>query len=145
MYSLYQWIIGLGYQTSNELKSLNVLYLKVIYKPFQPKLETALSTITTIDKWQFPVWFPIIYFQKRLLGEMIFNVYLSFPMPSMLHTFDSNEGEQSSRPRDLLWSGHISGFWIHFMTREIILKAIFLLGLSARSSPVYVGPGWWSM
>ena len=44
-----------------------------------------------------------------------------------------------------LWSGHISGFWINLVTREIILKAIFLLGFSARSSPVYVGPGWWRM
>ena len=148
MYSLYQWIIGLGYQTSNELKSSNVLYLKVIHKPFQPKLEvTAVSTMMTLTSDNFLVWFPIIYFQKGYwvkwssMSITVFQCHRCYTW----HTFDSNSGEQSSRPRDLLWSGHISGFWIHFIAKEIIPKAIFLLGLSARSFPVYVGPGWWRM
>ena len=50
---------------SNKLKSSNVLYLKVIHKPFQPKLEvTAVSTMMTLTSDNFLVWFPIIYFQK---------------------------------------------------------------------------------
>ena len=50
----------------NELKKgSNVLYLKVIHKPFQPKLEViAVSTMMTLTSDNFLVWFPIIYFQK---------------------------------------------------------------------------------
>ena len=133
-----------GYQTSSEMKSSNVLYFKVIYKPFQPKLEvTAVSTIMTSGNFSsgflsyiFKKGFWVNWSSKSIT---IFQSYWCYTR----HTIDSNQGEQPSRPRVPLWSGQISGFWIHFMTREIILKAIFLLGSSARSSPVSVGPGWW--
>ena len=69
MYSFIQYIIDLWYQTSNKLKISNVLYIKVIYKPFQSKLGvTAVSTIMTIEQWQFLIWFLIIYFQKNVTG-----------------------------------------------------------------------------
>ena len=75
-----------GYQTSSEMKSSNVLYFKVIYKPFQPKLEvTAVSTIMTLTSDNFSSDFSSYISKKRLLGELIFKIYHSFPMSSMLY------------------------------------------------------------
>ena len=51
MYCFIQYIIDLWYQTSNKLKISNVLYIKLIYKPFQSKLGvTAVSTMMTIEQ-----------------------------------------------------------------------------------------------
>ena len=63
---------GLGYQTSNELKNSNVLYLKVIHKPFQPKLEvTAVSTIMTLTSDNFSFDFSSYISKKRSIEKYL--------------------------------------------------------------------------